>query len=81
MVLDLAEKEMPMKLEPADKIYGKAKSVNRMDPCPSCKDHPAVVFEDGSRYCAISGESFVATEGELLEMRRAYEAKIVQGEI
>ena len=69
-----------MKLQPADKIYGQAKSVNRQDPCPSCKDHPAVVFEDGSRYCAISGESFVATEGELLEMRRAYEAKLLQAD-
>jgi hypothetical protein len=50
-----------MPLQPADKIYGQAKSVGRQDPCPSCKDHPAIVFEDGSRYCAITGESFVAT--------------------
>ncbi|MFA7340699.1 MAG: hypothetical protein WC028_28195 [Candidatus Obscuribacterales bacterium] len=69
-----------MKLKPADQIYGQAKSVDRQDPCPSCKDHPAVVFEDGSRYCAISGESFVATGGELLEMRRAYEAKLLAAE-
>jgi len=69
-----------MPLEPADKIYGQAKRVGRQDPCPSCKDHPAVVFEDGSRLCAISGESFVATGGELLDMRRAYEAKLLSEE-
>ncbi len=69
-----------MPLEPSDKIYGKAKRVGRQDPCPSCKDHPAVVFEDGSRFCAISGESFVATSGELLDMRRAYEAKLLSEE-
>ena len=69
-----------MPLQPADKIYGQARSVGRQDPCPSCKDHPAIVFEDGSRYCAITGESFVATSGELLDMRRAYEAKLLREE-
>jgi hypothetical protein len=65
-----------MKILPADQIYGEAKQVSRQDPCPSCKDHPAVVFQDGSRYCAISGESFAATSGELLAMRQAYEASL-----